>query len=215
MPHSFRYRSHHSLVPLAKRYPQRAPKRGRSVVVLLLLLLLWSLCLGWGLAQATEPRSNATPVSGTTTQPSTPSATAPAAPPATIGTVDVVPKGLKLGEDLYLATCATCHVGLPPEIMPTETWRQLLQDSQHYGAQLQPLVDPNLQIVWQYVRAFSRPQGADEDIPYRIYQSRYFKALHPKVKLPTRVGLSSCISCHPGADKYNFRSLTAEWQNAP
>jgi len=129
--------------------------------------------------------------------------------------VDVVPASLKIAQDLYLENCASCHIGLPPQVMPTETWRQLIQDSQHYGAQIQPLVAPNLQIVWQYIRAFSRPQSAEEDVPYRVYQSRYFKALHPKVKLPTRAGLTSCVSCHPGAGKYDFRSLSAEWQNAP
>lgn len=175
--------------------------------VLLLLLLTWSLCLGWGLAQAKEPRAIEP-----TAQPLPVSSPAQ---PAAIGTVDVVPNSFKLGQDLYLENCASCHIGLPPQVMPTETWRQLIQDSQHYGAQIQPLVAPNLQVVWQYIRTFSRPQSADEEIPYRVYQSRYFKALHPKVKLPTRAGLTSCISCHSGAGKYDFRSLTAEWQNAP
>ncbi|XGV99087.1 MAG: diheme cytochrome C [Leptolyngbya sp. BL-A-14] len=189
-------------------------KRGRSLIILLLLLLTWSLSLGWGLANAKEPRA-IEPVAQP--QPASSPLKPASSPlkPATIGTVDVVPKGLKLGQELYLENCASCHLGIPPQVMPTETWRQLLQDSQHYGAQIQPLVEPSLQVVWQYLRTFSRPQAAEEDIPYRIYQSRYFKALHPKVKLPTRLGLSSCISCHPGAGKYDFRSLTAEWQNAP
>ncbi len=213
MPHSNR-QPFHFPNPYANQR-RRSPKRGRSILVLLLLLLLWSLCLGWGLAQATEPRSRPATAQ---TPPATPlPATLPASgiQPAAIGTVDVVPRNLKLGESLYLENCASCHIGLPPEVMPTETWRQLLQDTQHYGAQLQPLVDPNLRIIWQYVRTFSRPQSAEEDLPYRLYQSRYFKALHPNVKLPTRVGVSSCASCHPGAGNYDFRSLSAEWQNAP
>ncbi|XHX79775.1 MAG: diheme cytochrome C [Stenomitos frigidus ULC029] len=207
---------------------QRRPrKRGRSIIVLLLLLLTWSLCLGWGLAQAKEPRSGVTiaqippaknpssqaPVDQTPAGQLTPASRA--LQPVAIGTVDVVPPGLKLGQELYLENCASCHFGLPPQILPTETWRQLIQDSQHYGAQIQPLSGPNLQIVWQYLRTFSRPQAAEEEIPYRIYQSRYFKVLHPKVELPTQVGLTSCLSCHPGGDKYNFRTLSAEWQNAP
>ncbi|MBW4580821.1 MAG: diheme cytochrome c [Tildeniella nuda ZEHNDER 1965/U140] len=203
MPHPVRQRSRDALLRLTDRWHLR--KRGRSLIVLLLLLLTWSLCLGWGLAQAKEPRAIA-PVA----QP-LPASTAV----QPIGTVDAIPKGFKLGQDIYLENCASCHIGIPTQVMPTETWRQLIQDSQHYGVQIQPLVAPNLQIVWQYIRTFSRPQSADEDIPYRVYQSRYFKALHPKVKLPTRAGLSSCLSCHPGADKYDFRSLTAEWQNAP
>lgn len=212
--------SRHVLFQLARGDRPRS-RKGRSIIVLLLLLLTWSLCLGWGLAQAKEPRSSETIV-----QPPAPAPASQTLPtlnvgqPAVgkasaIGTVDVVPANLKIGQDLYLENCASCHIGLPPQVMPTETWRQLIQDSQHYGTQIQPLVAPNLQIVWQYIRTFSRPQAADEEIPYRVYQSRYFKALHPKVKLPTRAGLASCVSCHPGADKYDFRSLTAEWQNAP
>jgi hypothetical protein len=207
---------------LASGDRHRSRKRGRSVVVLLLLLLTWSLCLGWGLAQAKEPRSMGAiaqiPPAQSPSSPAPVNQTTPAPKalqPAAIGTVDVVPPSLKLGQELYLENCASCHLGLPPQILPTETWRQLIQDSQHYGAQIQPLVGPNRQLVWQYLRTFSRPQAAEEEIPYRIYQSRYFKALHPKVALPTRAGLTSCISCHPGGDKYDFRALSAEWQNAP
>ena len=261
MPHPAHQRSSYTSLRLLRDRWQ-AFRRGRSLLVLLLVLLTWSLCLGWGLAQAKVPRSSETIAQQpsaqqpSTQQPSTqapvikraPAKRTPTAQPApvtptgaeqlltspnsptpatrlapttrigqatTIGTVDAVPANLKIGQDVYLEHCASCHIGLPPQVMPTETWRQLIQDSQHYGAQIQPLVAPNLQIVWQYIRTFSRPQGADEDIPYRVYQSRYFKALHPKVKLPTRVGLTGCVSCHPGVGNYDFRSLTAEWQNAP
>ncbi len=172
----------------------------------MLLLLLWSLCLGWGLAVASEPR----PVNLIAQKPvQTDSETTP------IKTVDVVPKRYQMGQQLYLENCATCHIGLPPAVMPTQTWQQLLQDSQHYGVEIKPLGGPYLKILWEYMRTYSRPLMAEEEVPYRVYQSRIFKSLHPKVKLPPRLGLSSCISCHPGADKYDFRSLSAEWQNAP
>ena len=186
---------------------RQKPRRGRSIVVLLVLLLLWSVCLGLGLAQAAErPARPVAQVPG--------SAPVPNSTQAAIGTVDPVTEGDKVGQDLYLENCATCHVGLPPAIMPSETWRQLLQESQHYGATL-AINRLDRQIIWQYLRKFSRPHAADEEVPYRIYQSRYFTALHPRVKLPTKAGLGSCISCHPGAGQYDFRSLSAEWQNAP
>jgi len=203
----------------ARRSWLRQPRQGRSVVVLMLLLLLWSLCLGWGLAQATEPRSPAASAQTPSAQtpPPTPTETKPisAEGQAAIGTVDVVPPRLQRGQAIYLGTCATCHFGLPPAIMPTQTWQQLLQDPQHYGATLTPLVNPNLKNVWDYMRAYSRPLTEEEEVPYRIYQSRFFKALHPRVKLPPRAGMGSCISCHPGTQQYDFRSLSAEWQNAP
>lgn len=222
MSHPARQNSRHVLFHRARGDRHSRHKRERSIIVLLLLLLTWSLCLGWGLAQAKEPRSREAiaqvPPVQTPTKQKPAKQTLPVlsvGQTAAIGTVDVVPASLKIGQELYLENCASCHIGLPPQVMPTETWRQLIQDSQHYGTQMQPLVAPNLQIVWQYIRTFSRPQSAEEELPYRIYQSRYFKALHPKVKLPTRAGLPSCVSCHPGADKYNFRTLSAEWQNAP
>lgn len=193
-----------------QRQMPRRQKWRRSPLVLFLLLLVWSVCLGWGLAQATEvaKQDGLRSLAGIA-QVSQPSQ------PASSGTVDVIPERHQLGQEFYLENCATCHLAIPPAVMPSETWRQLLQDSQHYGQQLRPLVDPGRLLVWNYLSTFSRPELDKEEIPYRISESRYFKALHPKVKLPRPLSISSCVSCHPGAEKYNFRSLTPEWQNAP
>ncbi len=162
---------------------------------LLLVVLAWSLAMGWVLAVVTN-------VQGAT-------------PTSEIGTVDVVPAKYQLAQQLYLENCATCHIGIPPAVLPTDTWKNLLEDSQHYGSQLQPLVDPTRLLVWKYISTFSRPLIKDEDTPYRVNQSRYFNALHPKVKLSRPVQISSCVTCHPSASDYNFRRLTSEWDNSP
>ncbi|MEH2422794.1 MAG: cytochrome C [Nostoc sp.] len=173
---------------------QQSAKRQfkRQFFGLLLVIVTWSLAMGWLLALATNAQS--------------------ATPTAEIGTVDVVPAQYQLGQELYLENCSTCHIGLPPAVLPTQTWKNLLQDSQHYGAQLKPLVDPPRILVWKYLLTFSRVQLDDEETPYRINDSRYFKALHPGVKLPRPVQIGSCVSCHPSASDYNFRRLTAEWK---
>jgi len=175
--------------------PQPKPRRirRRSPVILIGILLIWSLILGWGLAQAVETPKNS----------------------AEIGTVDVVAGNLKLGQEAYLENCATCHIGIPPSAFPTQTWRDLLQDSQHYGATLTPLADPARSLVWRYLRTFSRQALEDERTPYRLGESKPFKILHPKVELPRSIALSSCATCHPGANQYNFRKLTPNWENAP
>lgn len=173
---------------------RRQPKR--SPAVLLGLILLWSITIGWGLALATN-----TQLAAQTTA-------------ATVGTIDSVPPRLQLGQELYLQNCASCHIAIPPAVLPTQTWQQVLQDSQHYGTQLQLLVDPQRLLVWNYIVASSRPQNKDEDTPYRVDNSRYFKALHPKVKIPRPIQISGCVSCHPGAADYNFRRLTPEWENS-
>ncbi len=172
----------------------------RSPILVFMLLLVWSVALASGFTLITQ----------------LPAQTQPAAEISPTGTVDVVPERYQLGQELYLKNCATCHIGIPPAVLPTETWRDILQDEQHYGKKLTPLIDPERLLVWEYLRTFSRTQTADEErTPYRIAQSRYFKALHPRVKLPQPVTMGSCLICHFKADGYDFRSLTSEWQNAP
>ncbi len=223
--------SHRSSIPLPGAPNSRGayhrgvvPRRGRSVWVLMILLLLWSVCLGIGLAQATENKaapgqaSTLAPVnSSTAVERATPEIAAlPVAATTAIGTVDSVPPRFQLGQRLYLEACATCHIGIPPQVLPSQTWQQLLQDPQHYGVQIKPQQGLELQATWNYLRTYSRDLREQEAVPYRVYQSRYFKALHPLVEMPTRqLKLTSCATCHPGADSYNFRLLSSEWQNAP
>ncbi|NEQ95166.1 MAG: hypothetical protein F6K30_00240 [Cyanothece sp. SIO2G6] len=93
--------------------------------------------------------------------------------------------------------------------------QRILEDTQHYGGQLPPLVNPNRLLIWQYIRFFSRSIKEGESIPYKLAASRYFTALHPRVTFESRIALGQCAICHPGAGAYNFRQLTAEWDNAP
>jgi hypothetical protein len=164
----------------------------RKFIGLMMIILAWSLAMGWLLALATNLQA--------------------ATNTSEIGTVDVVPAQYQLGQQLYLENCSTCHIALPPAVFPTETWKNLLQDSQHYGVQLKPLVDPPRILVWRYLLTFSRSHLKEEQTPYRFKDSRYFKALHPNIKLPRPVQVGSCVSCHPSATDFNFRNLSPEWK---
>jgi Dihaem cytochrome c len=175
--------------------------RRRSPLTLFLLLLVWSLILGWGLAQTLQAQPAAAP--------------SPTEIGAEIGTVDVVPERYQLGQRFYLENCATCHVGLPPAVMASQTWAALIQDNQHYGAQITPLTPPALEITWEYLSTFSRPVMQRERIPFRLPQSRFFKALHPRVTFSEPIGVGSCVACHPAAAQFNYRQLTPEWENSP
>jgi hypothetical protein len=134
---------------------------------------------------------------------------------ASIGTVDVVTKELQLPQETYLARCTTCHVGIPPAVLPTESWKAILEDDNHYGVPWTPLRNPELALLWRYTRTFSRPLNPDEGIPYRVGRSRYFRILHPKVKFSAPVTVGTCVSCHPGVSSFNFRDLSPQWQDAP
>jgi Dihaem cytochrome c len=162
-----------------------------------MLMGLSSFC-GWGFTQIQSAAS----------QPSTVKI-------ATIGTVDVVPPDLKLAQEIYLARCASCHIGIPPAVLPNASWKAILQDSNHYGVAWEPLRNPDLALAWKYLQTNSRPLNAEEQIPYRIARSRYFKILHPRMKFAEPVTVGTCVSCHIGAPKFNFRALSPQWQDGP
>lgn len=200
--------------------PRKRPRR--SPLVLLFLILLWGLVALWGLAPATPSNPSPGPVPLPETdlkQLATAVASISIAqepnPVPPIPTVDFVPQRYQLGQEIYRNTCGTCHIALPPAVLPSETWRQLLSSPEHYGRQLQPLLDPSRQLVWQYLQIYSRPDKAGERLPYRVNRSRFFHALHPQVELPSVISLSSCLTCHPRANQYNFRHLSAPWQGTP
>ncbi|NJK72705.1 MAG: cytochrome C [Synechococcaceae cyanobacterium SM2_3_60] len=108
------------------------------------------------------------------------------------------------GAQVYLAACATCHIALPPEVFPSETWRRVLVDINHYGVQIEVLQEPFLQMAWEYLRDFSRGRAENESVPYRIRESRLFRALHPGVTMPADQGVNSCLGCHPRANLGDF-----------
>jgi hypothetical protein len=145
-----------------------------------LAILGWMIILGTGLARAIEP------------------------PP---GTADPVSPDQQVGQQLYLTQCSSCHVAVPPAVLPRETWAALLNDTAHYGVTLEPLFRFDAQVIWNYLNAYSGPQ-IEPRTPFRIRNSAYFAALHPQVDLPPSLTINSCISCHPSARSFNFR----EWQ---
>ncbi len=183
----------------SRTFKPRQSTRRRSTpaaVGLVLLLILFTMLMGVGLAQALEPKSNPLVQASQTSE---------------IGTVDPVSDRDRLGQELYLESCKSCHLAIPPAVLPTQTWQALLQDPQHYGATIDLPKGPERKILWNYLRNTSRPiANKEERIPYRVADSRYFKALHPKVKFETKAKLTTCISCHPSANDFNFRKLSAE-----
>ena len=164
------------------------------LLLLLILIFLWTAGCSWMMAKISTA-TNISPIDS-----------------ELISNVDVVPQRHQLGLSLYLENCATCHIAVPPQVLPTETWQIILRDSQHYGVQLPNLVDPPRQLIWNYLQVSSRQKSQQEErIPYRISSSRYFKALHPKVELPQQMNIKGCVSCHPKVNNFDFRSLNSEW----
>jgi len=193
---SLPFRSRSLDFAVAMSHPVKAPvaRKKPSILILCLLLLLWSVGLGWGFTQVARSQVDR----GILDAPH-------------IGTVDPIPERFEAGHQLYLEHCATCHVGIPPSVLPTETWRELLLDEEHYGTRVEVLPSPQIYIVWDYLQTFSRPKLATtETVPYRLEYSSYFRALHPNVEVPRPVDLDGCISCHPNVVNFDFRRLPSD-----
>jgi hypothetical protein len=188
-----------------RRLPQLRRKSRSSVWALVLVVLGFSSLCGWTLTLG----------QGSVSMASQPTAVLAQSTSATIGTVDPVPQSLELAQETYMARCATCHIALPPAVLPSESWKNILQDDNHYGVPWTPMRNPDLALSWKYLRTFSRPSNPVEDIPYRVARSEYFTILHPKVKFTEPVKITTCISCHPSVTSFNFRDLTPQWKDAP
>jgi hypothetical protein len=192
--------------------PSLSKRRRRSPLMLVILLVVFSCCIGLGLAQAIEsPRAQLAGLNRSSANLTLADRVAEVGPVDPAGGVDVVSDRYQAGQEVYLKNCATCHIGIPPAVMPTQTWRALIEDAQHYGVIIKPVEEPDLQLLWRYLQTYSRPIDDGESIPYRISSARYFRALHPGVKLPEKVQLESCVTCHPGVNQFNYRQLSPEW----
>lgn len=163
---------------------------------MLAMLIGFSSFCGWGLTQIQ-------------------SAAGQSAVRETIRTVDTVPPNLQLAQETYLVRCATCHIAIPPAVLPTQSWKAILQDSNHYGINWEQPRNPDLALAWKYLQTNSRPLNPDEQTPYRIARSRYFKILHPRVKFSEPARISTCATCHVGTAQFDFRTLKPEWKDAP
>ncbi|MBD2578124.1 cytochrome C [Oscillatoria sp. FACHB-1406] len=179
---------------------QRKSKK-RSPSILILIILLWSALIGWGGAMAMAKGNPTLNV---------------ASGEQLLASVDPTPARAQLGLQVYRDRCGSCHLAIPPEIFPMQTWQQLLQKPQeHYGTSLKSIIRPELRLMWEYLSTASRPLQEGETIPYRFGNSHYFKILHPRVPLPNPISHTTCVSCHLGAKNFDFRSLTPEWENSP
>ncbi|HEY9647780.1 MAG TPA: hypothetical protein V6C88_15500, partial [Chroococcidiopsis sp.] len=122
-------------------------RKRRSPLMVLLLVGALSVTLGLGWANATEPPG--------------------------ISTGEPMSERSALGRQFYIESCGGCHIAVPPQVLPTQTWQSLIQDSRHYGVEITPLLNPTLPVVWSYLQEFSRTYAEGQRIPFLIDNSRY------------------------------------------
>ncbi|MGF1487959.1 MAG: cytochrome C [Prochloraceae cyanobacterium] len=170
---------------LSRQVMQKLRSRKYSTI-LFLIIFSWSTVLGWGMAVAFDR-----PIA------------------EIVASIDPVTKPYQLGQQFYVENCSSCHIPLPPEVLPTATWKTILENPQdHYGVELEQLYGPQRLLIWNYLRDFSRSLMAEEPEPQYLARSRYFKAIHPQVEFSEPISVRTCITCHPSADRFNYRIIS-------
>jgi len=120
------------------------------------------------------------------------------------GMVDPVGAQYEASYSVYVEQCATCHVALPPAVLPTDTWQALVTDPAHYGVVLPAFTQFDQRLMLNYLQAYSVRHKGGGPLPYRLQDSRYFQALHPNLDLPQPLNLQSCTSCHLKAGEQDY-----------
>ncbi|MEM9543271.1 MAG: cytochrome C [Cyanobacteria bacterium P01_E01_bin.42] len=182
-----------------RSYKRRTPKfpdrkAQKSPWILTGLIVLWSLAIGLGLAMALGTNQPVYSQSKEQTR--------------LLKSVDPVPEEVIFARDVYVDRCGECHIALPTEVLPTESWRLILQElPQHYNVRTRQIISPEIILMWNYIQLFSRTYGDSDEPPLRIDNSRYFRALHPKVDFQQVQTANTCTTCHDRAAEFNYRSL--------
>lgn len=186
-------------------------------LVLILVLLSSCVALGQGMARATDAPLQVAQVTMPSPSPNPSPSLNPTLSPsqrqiqeaiANTPTTDVIPKRYEQSLQIYFANCSTCHIAIPAELLPQQTWQRLLENpSQHYGARLPDIPGIEITLMWRYLGAFAKTSAIEDRIPFLLRDSRFFRALHPRVRFPEPPKVTTCISCHPSAAEFNFRRL--------
>jgi hypothetical protein len=124
-------------------------------------------------------------------------------------------EAFRVDNPAYQAECASCHIAYPPQLLPKESWRALMNDlPNHFGTDAS--VDANTaKEVQSYLEANAGRVRADGGKPHlRITETRWFRHEHDEVpaavwKGPAVKSAANCGACHTQADRGDFseRSL--------
>lgn len=122
----------------------------------------------------------------------------------------------------YVAECSSCHMAYPAGLLPTRSWKKLMNTLDNHFDENAELDAQSLTEITQYLvdnsadkSQYRRSQKimrslAATDVPLRISETPYITRKHDEIpqnliKANPKVGsLSNCIACHRSAEKGSF-----------
>ncbi len=111
----------------------------------------------------------------------------------------------------YVQECAACHIAYPPGLLPSRSWRNIMNGlDKHYGvdASLDAATVKQLN-AWLQANAGTSKRMAEAPAQDRITRSAWFLRKHDDIapavwKLPSVKSAANCAACHSRADQGDF-----------
>jgi hypothetical protein len=109
----------------------------------------------------------------------------------------------------YRNECASCHIAYPPQLLPAESWRQLMRAlDKHFGSDASLDLATAREIERHLAMNASRAQPGGKSIS-RITETRWFVREHDEVSpgawKSAAVGSpANCAACHTKAEQGDF-----------
>ena len=107
--------------------------------------------------------------------------------------------------------CGACHVAYPPQMLPAESWREMMSGlGKHFGSDASLDAETAKEIMAFLVEnADTRKHDASGKPLLRITETRSFKSEHREVaartwKLPKVKSPANCGACHTTAESGDY-----------
>lgn len=114
--------------------------------------------------------------------------------------------------DRYKSECGSCHIAYPPQLLPAQSWKQMMaQLERHFGsdASLDPAAAAEIGAFLELHSGYKRRlQGPANSL--RITETAWFRHEHDEVpraawSRPAVKSAANCSACHTGAEQGDFR----------
>lgn len=100
----------------------------------------------------------------------------------------------------YRTECGSCHVAYPPQLLPAESWRKLMERlDRHFGS------DASLDArtsgeIGRFLAANAGRRDPPPGAEPRITETRWFRKEHAG-EIPAGRNPADCLACHKGAEE--------------
>ncbi len=120
-----------------------------------------------------------------------------------------------LAEERFWQECAICHIGYPPRMLPTQSWRNIMAGLERHFGMDASLPAKDIEEITFYLAENSTDCWGVELVPLRITSTDWFRRRHNSYVIPPDIWLSravrtpaNCPACHGNARSGHYSERT-------